>query len=135
MAEGADMLAEYLGVAIILAISIVLIGMLRVAQWRLAPRRIRPTSSAIFSRRVAEPGRQTSQDDEAARRHALPRGRPKFHRVALLFVVVNAQLAYFYPWGATFREVGLPGLIVIGLFSVPLLVGWAYAWARGALDW
>jgi NADH-quinone oxidoreductase subunit A len=59
----------------------------------------------------------------------------KFYVVAMLFVIFNVEAIYFYPWGATFREVGLPGLVGIGLFTVPLVVGLAYEWAKGALEW
>ena len=56
-------------------------------------------------------------------------------RHAFCVVVFSVEAVYFYPWGATFRELGLPGLVAIGLFAVPLIVGLAYEWAKGALDW
>jgi NADH-quinone oxidoreductase subunit A len=59
----------------------------------------------------------------------------KFYLVAILFVVFDVEAIYFYPWGATFREVGLPGLIAITVFTVPLVVGLAYEWMKGGLEW
>ena len=55
--------------------------------------------------------------------------------IAILFVVFDLEAIYFYPWGATFLETGIPGLVAIGLFTVPLVVGLAYEWMKGALEW
>ena len=59
----------------------------------------------------------------------------KFYLVAILFVVFDVEAIFFYPWGATFRETGLPGLIAISVFSLPLVVGLIYEWSKGALEW
>ena len=38
----------------------------------------------------------------------------KFYLVAMLFVIFDVEAVFFYPWGATFRETGVPGLVAIG---------------------
>jgi NADH-quinone oxidoreductase subunit A len=50
-------------------------------------------------------------------------------------LVFDVEAVYFYPWGANFRELGLPGLIALGVFTIPLVVGLAYEWAKGSLEW
>ena len=117
------MLAEYLGVLIILVLATILTGGLLVLQWIAGPRRVFDEKQEPF-----ECGKQPITS---------PRQRVavKFYLVAILFVVFSVEAVYFYPWAATFREVGLPGLVAIALFTVPLVVGLAYEWAKGALDW
>ena len=117
------MLAEYLGVLIILAIAIALTGGLMWIQVRVGPKREFDEKQEPFEcgeHPIVSPRQRFSV---------------KFYLVAILFVVFDVEAIYFYPWGATFREVGVPGLIAIGLFTVPLLVGLAYEWAKGALEW
>ena len=63
-----------------------------------------------------------------------PRVAVKFRAVAVLYLLVGAFVAFFHPWAANFRETGLFGLVGIGLFSVPLVLGLAYERARGDLD-
>jgi NADH-quinone oxidoreductase subunit A len=117
------MLAEYLGVLIILALATILACVLLAVQWIAAPRRAFEEKQQPF-----ESGRLGVSP---------PRGRIaiKFYRVAILFVVFSAQAVYFYPWGAVFRDLGLPGFVAIVLFTTPLAVGLAYEWAKGTLDW
>jgi NADH-quinone oxidoreductase subunit A len=42
---------------------------------------------------------------------------------------------FMIPWGVAFRQLGLFGLIEMFLFVLVLLVGFIYAWKRGALEW
>lgn len=117
------MLAEYLGVLIILAIALLLAAGLMVVQATLGPKRVFDEKQEPFEcgeRPIVSPRQRFSV---------------KFYLVAILFIVFDVEAVYFYPWGATFREVGVPGLIAIGVFTVPLVVGLAYEWAKGALEW
>jgi len=59
----------------------------------------------------------------------------KFHLVAILFVVFLAESVFFYLWAAVFRETGEAGLVAITVFSLPLVVGLVYEWAKGVLEW
>ncbi len=64
----------------------------------------------------------------------------RFYSVALMFVVFDVEVALLVPWGVIFRdfvERGLGGLAFLeaGAFLVVLLVGLAYVWARGDIDW
>ncbi len=64
----------------------------------------------------------------------------RFYTVALMFVVFDVEVALLFPWAAIFRDfvdegLGLTALIEAGTFIVILLVGLAYVWARGDIDW
>ncbi len=59
----------------------------------------------------------------------------KFYLVAMLFIVFDIETVFLIPWGVAFRQLGLFGLVEMLVFMVILLVGYAYAWKRGALEW
>ena len=119
----ADSLAEYLGVLLILAIALLLVVALVWLQLRLAPRR-------RFAAKLEPFECGESQLSSPRRRVAV-----KFYLVAIMFVVFDVAAIYFYPWGATFKKVGLPGLVAISIFTLPLALGFIYEWRKGALEW
>jgi len=59
----------------------------------------------------------------------------KFYLVAMLFIIFDIETVFMIPWGVTFRQLGLLGLVEMLLFVVILFVGYVYAWKRGALEW
>jgi NADH-quinone oxidoreductase subunit A len=64
----------------------------------------------------------------------------RFYTVALMFVVFDVEVALLFPWGAIYRDLvasGMAGLALLeaGAFILVLLVGLAYVWARGDIDW
>lgn len=59
----------------------------------------------------------------------------KFYLVAMLFIVFDIETVFMIPWGVAFRQLGLFGLVEMAVFMVILLVGFVYAWKRGALEW
>jgi len=117
------MLAEFSGVLVIFAIAFVLAGALLAIHLVVGPKRHFEEKQEPF-----ECGEE--QLVSPRQRYAV-----KFYLVAILFVVFDVEAIYFYPWGATFRETGLPGLVAIGIFTIPLAVGLIYEWSKGALEW
>ena len=59
----------------------------------------------------------------------------RYYLVAVLFILFDIEVVFFLPWAVTFRQLGLFGLIEMIIFIVILLVGYIYAWKRGALEW
>jgi NADH-quinone oxidoreductase subunit A len=59
----------------------------------------------------------------------------QFYLVAMLFIVFDIETVFMIPWGVAFRQLGLFGLIEMLVFIAILLVGYVYAWKRGALQW
>ena len=59
----------------------------------------------------------------------------RFYLVAVLFILFDIEVVFFLPWAITFRQLGLFGLIEMLIFIVILLVGYVYAWKKGALEW
>jgi NADH-quinone oxidoreductase subunit A len=59
----------------------------------------------------------------------------RFYMVALAFLIFDVEIVFFYPWAVRFREFGLYGLGVMGVFFGILLLGLVYDWKKGALEW
>jgi len=58
-----------------------------------------------------------------------------YYVVAVLFVLFDLEAVFIYPWAITLRELGTPALIEMFVFIAILLVGYVYAWKKGALEW
>jgi len=59
----------------------------------------------------------------------------RFYLVAILFVVFDVESAFLFPWAIVLDQIGLFGFVEMMLFLVILLVGYVYAWKKGALQW
>jgi len=59
----------------------------------------------------------------------------RFYLVAVLFILFDIEVVFFLPWAIVFRQLGLFGLVEMVIFIFILLVGYVYAWKKGALEW
>ena len=59
----------------------------------------------------------------------------RFYMIAVLFILFDIEVIFFLPWAIVFRKLGLFGLIEMTIFIVILLIGYIYAWKKGALEW
>ncbi|HEU5327647.1 MAG: NADH-quinone oxidoreductase subunit A [Thermomicrobiales bacterium] len=60
---------------------------------------------------------------------------PRYYIVAILFVIFDIEAIFLFPWAVAFDKLGLYGLLEMVSFIVLLLVGYVYAWRKGALEW
>ena len=59
----------------------------------------------------------------------------RYYLVAILFIVFDLEIAFVFPWALVFHELGVFGLVEMGVFLALLLIGFIYVWKRGALEW
>jgi NADH-quinone oxidoreductase subunit A len=59
----------------------------------------------------------------------------RFYLIAVLFILFDIEVVFFLPWAVVFRQLGLFGLAEMIILIVILLVGYFYAWKKGALEW
>jgi len=59
----------------------------------------------------------------------------KFYLVAILFVMFDLETVLLYPWAVLYKELGVFGFVELLVFMISLVVGLAYAWRKGALEW
>jgi NADH-quinone oxidoreductase subunit A len=59
----------------------------------------------------------------------------RFYLVAILFIVFDLEAAFLFPWAVSLRETGWAGWVTMMVFLGELIIGYIYAWKKGALDW
>jgi len=66
-----------------------------------------------------------------------PKGRisVRFYIVAMLFLLFDIEIVFLYPWAVLFKELGVFGFVEMVIFLSVLMVGFFYAWKKGALKW
>ena len=59
----------------------------------------------------------------------------RYYLYALLFVIFDVETVFLYPWAVAFKSLGLFAFVEMLVFIAILLVGLAYAWRKGILQW
>lgn len=59
----------------------------------------------------------------------------KYFMTAILFVLFDVEVIFFYPYAVNFRAMGWDGFMALLLFVAIFLLGFAYVWKKGALEW
>ena len=117
------MTEAYVPILILLAVSlgnaVVLVGLSHV----LSPFRPTPAKAAAYESGI------TPLSD------ARERFSVKFYLVAILFIIFDIEVVFMVPWSVLFRQLGIFGFVEMVIFITVLLVGFAYVWKKGALQW
>lgn len=65
----------------------------------------------------------------------------RYYLIAILFILFDLEIAFLFPWAAVFKDIvatesiKMFGFVEMLVFVVILVVGYVYAWAKGALEW
>lgn len=65
----------------------------------------------------------------------------RFYLIAILFIIFDLEIAFLFPWATIFKEIVDTeaikwfGFIEMMVFITILVIGFVYAWAKGALEW
>lgn len=59
----------------------------------------------------------------------------RYYLTAVLFVLFDLEAVFLYPWAIVYNKIGIYGLVEMIIFILILLVGYFYAWRKGALEW
>jgi NADH-quinone oxidoreductase subunit A len=116
-------LINYLPILILLVISTALAAVVILISTFLGPRRPTPRKLQPYESGMTPLG-------PAQRRMPV-----KFYLVAVMFILFDIEVIFFYPWAVVFRQLGLFGFIEMVVFVGILLIGYVYAWKKGALEW
>ena len=117
------MLIEYVPLIIITTLAVILAILVVILGALFGPRRPTARKSAPYESGMTPFG--------AAQRRITVR----YYLVAMLFILFDVETIFFLPWAVAFRQLGLFGLIEMFIFIGVLLVGYVYAWKKGALEW
>lgn len=59
----------------------------------------------------------------------------KYFLTAILFVLFDVEVIFFYPYAVNFKSLGSPGFIAVAMFVAFFLIGFFYVLKKGALEW
>ncbi len=71
----------------------------------------------------------------------IPREEPperfpvRFYLVAMIFIVVDVEIIFLFPYAVIHRELGVFGLVEMAVFAIAVVASLLYLIANGALDW
>ena len=122
------MLADYgyigilLIVAVLFTITLLLIPLL-LGFTGIVPRKSNPAKSSTYECGMETIGKTWVQFNF------------RYYFFAILFVVLDVLTVFLYPWAVNLKGLGLFGLISVAVFFIILIVGYIYAWRKGALEW
>ncbi|MEJ2597246.1 MAG: NADH-quinone oxidoreductase subunit A [Anaerolineales bacterium] len=117
------MLNEYLPIVILIILSVGLAILVVVIGHAFGPRRPTERKSSPYESGMRPIGAGTRQ---------MP---VRFYLVAILFILFDIEVVFFLPWAVVFKQLKVFGLVEMFLFILILLVGYVYAWKKGALEW
>ena len=96
---------------------------------------------ALGVARIVSPRSYNRQKGEAYECGIPTRGRSwmqfkaGYYLFAILFLMFDVEAVFLFPWAVTVQDAGIDGLINILFFMVILILGLAYAWRKGELEW
>lgn len=68
--------------------------------------------------------------------HLLQERFPLRHYLtALIFLVVDIEVVFLFPWAVVAKQIGFAAFLEISFFMVILMIGFAYVWRKGGLQW
>lgn len=117
------MLQEYIPIALILGIAVLLGGGILAMSAMLGPRKADPAKSAPYECGMPPVG------------DARVRFSVKFYIIAMLFILFDIEVVFMYPWAIIYRRLGLFGFYEMLVFVVILFIGYIYVLKKGALRW
>jgi NADH-quinone oxidoreductase subunit A len=59
----------------------------------------------------------------------------RFYIIAMLFLIFDVETVFLLPWAIAFDQLAVFGLVEMLIFVGILVVGYFYAWRKGALNW
>ena len=89
---------------------------------------IRPSAPSLTKLEAYECGIKAASDS---------RGRytVRFYIIAILFVIFDVETIFLFPWAIRYKSLGWFGVAEMVVFLAILIVGYIWAYKRGALDW
>jgi NADH-quinone oxidoreductase subunit A len=91
-------------------------------------RLIRPSAPSVTKLEAYECGIKAASDS---------RGRytVRFYIIAILFVIFDVETIFLFPWAIRYKALGWFGVAEVLVFLAILIVGYVWAYKKGALEW
>jgi NADH-quinone oxidoreductase subunit A len=117
------MLGQYLPLVVLLVLAAVFAAGSFITTGLLAPKRSNDRKSAPYECGII-PAREAPE-----------RFPVKFFLVAMIFIVFDIEIIFFYPWAVSHSEVGVFGLVAVLIFTFAVFESLVYLISNGALEW
>ena len=118
------MYQDYLPIIIFTALAVALIGLPLVIQHLLSPRQNKGGDKLM-----------SYECGEVPEGSAWVKFNVRFYVIALVFLIFDVEILFLFPWAVVYQELGLLAFVEAFLFVSILVVGFAYVWVKGDLDW
>ena len=119
----AEMLTEYFPILLFILVGLGVGVVPMVLGWLLGPRNPDPEKLSPY-----ECGFEAFED-------ARMKFDVRYYLVAILFILFDLEIAFLFPWAVALKDIGLFGFVSMMIFLAILVVGFAYEWMTGALEW
>jgi NADH-quinone oxidoreductase subunit A len=117
------MLTEFGRVLIFMIVGALFVAIGLLTAWLLRPHRPYPSKLSTY-----ECGESPIGDTRV-------RFNIRFYVVALIFLVFDVEVVFLFPWATVYKNLGWFAFVEMLVFLLILLVGYAYVWRKGDLDW
>ena len=115
-------MVEYAGILITAVFSAILVLLFIVLASTLGPKRPNPAKAEPF---------ECGERPLTFPQQNLP---VRFYLIAMLFIIFDVELAFLFPWAVLFKKLGVVGFIEITIFVFFIVLGYLYAYKKGALE-
>jgi len=123
VAGPSDFLRNYLTVAVVIGLALLLCGVFLLVSYLIRPSRPQPQKYITYESGSDPVGSMWSQS------------QVRYYIFALLFVMFDVEAVFLFPWATRLEVYGAFGLIEMAVFVGVLLLGLIYAWRKGVLRW
>jgi NADH-quinone oxidoreductase subunit A len=117
------MLTEYGRVLIFILVGSIVAVLMMASAWLLRPHRPYPGKNATY-----ECGETPLGDTHI-------RFNIRFYVIALVFLIFDVEVVFLFPWAVVYSALGWFAFFEMLVFLAILLVGYAYVWKKGDLNW
>jgi len=99
------------------------------------------TLIGLFAAKLLRPSRPTHEKNKIYECGEDPVGSPwmkfniRFYVVALIFLIFDVEVVLLFPWALNYKDFGFYGFSVGIIFLLVLVLGMAYEWRKGDLEW
>lgn len=108
---------------VVLLTAIAFVGIVIALSKAISPRSFNPQKMEAYECGIPTRGRSWMQF------------RVGYYLFAILFLMFDVETVFLYPWAVTVQDAGIDGLLNVLFFMLVLILGLAYAWKKGALEW
>jgi NADH-quinone oxidoreductase subunit A len=115
--------ARYVPVLITLALALTIVAVTLNLGKLIAPRRPNPGKLSTYESGEVPIGNARGPIDV------------QYYLYVIVFLIIDIEAVFLIPWAVNFTRLGTAAIIEMVIFVGLVLLGWAYAWKKGALEW